>query len=79
MVAPHRLDLDLRAFYANYKLTWANRQSRYQTRLVFLRPRGRLIELVLLSAQIARAKRKLFRVVASLLEDWRGKGSSRAD
>jgi CelD/BcsL family acetyltransferase involved in cellulose biosynthesis len=75
----HGLDLDLRAFYADYKLTWANRQSRYQTRLVFLRPRGRLIEPVLLSAQIVRAKRKLFRVAASLLEDWRGKGSSHAD
>jgi CelD/BcsL family acetyltransferase involved in cellulose biosynthesis len=74
----HGRDLDLRAFYADYKATWANRQSRYQNRLVFLRPRGRLIELLLLNAQIVRAKRKLFKVASSLLDDWRGRGSARA-
>jgi CelD/BcsL family acetyltransferase involved in cellulose biosynthesis len=74
----HGRDLDLRAFYADYKETWANRQSRYQNRLAFLRPRGRLIELSLLSAQIVRAKRKLFKVASSLLEDWRRRRSARA-
>jgi CelD/BcsL family acetyltransferase involved in cellulose biosynthesis len=67
----HGRDLDMRAFYAEYKATWANRQALYETRLIFLHPRGRLAELSLLGAQVVHVKRKLFQVADSLLENRR--------
>jgi CelD/BcsL family acetyltransferase involved in cellulose biosynthesis len=55
----HGRDFDLRVFYGEYKATWANRQGRFQTRVVFPRARGRLAEFALLGSQAVRAKRKL--------------------
>lgn len=56
-------DLDLRAYYADYKVTWANRQAYYQNRPIFLTARGRLAELSLLGLQFMRLKRKIFNML----------------
>jgi CelD/BcsL family acetyltransferase involved in cellulose biosynthesis len=63
-------DLDMRTFYAEYKATWANRQTRYQTRLIFLRVRGRLAELSLLGAQLVRLKQTLSKAAVGLVQGW---------
>jgi CelD/BcsL family acetyltransferase involved in cellulose biosynthesis len=52
-------DLDLRPFFADYKTGWANRQTWHETLVIFLAARGRLAELSLLSAQLARFTRSI--------------------
>jgi CelD/BcsL family acetyltransferase involved in cellulose biosynthesis len=70
-------DFDLRVFYAEYKATWANRQTQHRTRMIFLRMRGRLAEFSLLSAQFARLKRRLSKAAVSLLQGWRPDNTAR--
>jgi CelD/BcsL family acetyltransferase involved in cellulose biosynthesis len=57
-------DFDFRFLYSEHKASWANCQTRYQTRIVFLRLWGRLVEFPLLTAQGGRVKRKLIQTIS---------------
>ncbi|CAG9192869.1 CelD/BcsL family acetyltransferase involved in cellulose biosynthesis [Paraburkholderia tropica] len=61
----HRRDFDFRPLHGDYKLRWADRHSRHESRLVVLRARGRLIEALLLARVAKRVGRKLLSIVRS--------------
>jgi CelD/BcsL family acetyltransferase involved in cellulose biosynthesis len=56
-------DFDFRYTYADYKARWANHEKFFQTHLVFLSSRGRLVEISLLAGLVPRIWRKLWRTV----------------
>jgi CelD/BcsL family acetyltransferase involved in cellulose biosynthesis len=61
-------DFDFRPLHGDYKARWANCQTWHEKRLIVLGARGRLAELPLLLAQVARVKRKLLALIVERLQ-----------
>jgi CelD/BcsL family acetyltransferase involved in cellulose biosynthesis len=61
-------DFDFRPLHGDYKARWANCQTWHEQRLIVLGARGRLAELPLLLAQVARVKRKLLALIVERLQ-----------
>jgi CelD/BcsL family acetyltransferase involved in cellulose biosynthesis len=64
----HGRDFDFRPLHGDYKARWANCQTWHEKRLILLGARGRLVDLPLLFAQVARVKRKLHALIAARLQ-----------
>jgi CelD/BcsL family acetyltransferase involved in cellulose biosynthesis len=64
----HGRDFDFRPLHGDYKARWADHESRYESRIVVLNARGRMIELPLLWAQVRRVYRKAAAVALARLK-----------
>ena len=64
----HGRDFDFRPLHGDYKVRWADRETRHESRIVVLDARGRLIELALSWAQVKRVYRKLATLVMARLK-----------
>ncbi|WP_322031306.1 GNAT family N-acetyltransferase [Paraburkholderia sp. J76] len=64
----HGRDFDFRPLHGDYKVRWADRETRHESRIVVLNARGRLIELALSGAQVRRVCRKVATLVMARLK-----------
>ncbi|WP_321895911.1 GNAT family N-acetyltransferase [Paraburkholderia heleia] len=64
----HGRDFDFRPLHGDYKVRWADRETRHESRIVVLNARGRLIELALSWAQARRVYRKVTTLVTTRLK-----------
>ena len=64
----HGRDFDFRPLHGDYKVRWADRETKHESRIVVLNARGRLIELALSWAQVKRVYRKAATLVMARLK-----------
>ena len=64
----HGRDFDFRPLHGDYKVRWADRETKHESRIVVLNARGRLIELALSWAQVKRVYRKVATLVMARLK-----------
>ena len=64
----HGRDFDFRPLHGDYKVRWADRETKHESRIVVLNARGRLIELALSWAQVRRVYRKVTTLVMARLK-----------